>query len=369
MISQVCLILILFTRFILVVSQCPIVPPKGCSICGDGQCVGNPNAILSSPEELNGVVCAQLQDAGYSAKIPLDQCPALIDYIKVCECGAGYSSTSPPSSEIETTSNPVTTTPVTLPVEEDSPNPTSEPVVVITVSPSVFPVTDSPSIQLTTLEPVTPQPVIITATPTFTEHPIFRVITFGETNIPVATTSTFGADISLKKLGKKGTNKGKKNPLITMNEERDAGENKQRQDGGKKKGKKDKKMKGKMDGMKGKKNNPPVDTTSPSRTTQEASPPPSLTPVAATPPPTTTPLAVTPTTSQEDDVFIPIQSDTPNTITPDTESPNTVPPVSNTDVPVTDSPTTVPPINSTPTDTPSDSSFVTDAAMVTEGPV
>ena len=66
---------------------CPDVPPGACSICGDGLCVGKPDAIaylgIGDP-----VKCGTFQLQGLEGGIPLGQCPLLPKLIaKVCECG------------------------------------------------------------------------------------------------------------------------------------------------------------------------------------------------------------------------------------------------------------------------------------------
>jgi len=68
---------------------CPSVPSSGCSICGPGFCVGNPDAVFSFPGQPS-VPCGTLEEAGIDGTIPLGECgflPGLTN--SVCECTAG----------------------------------------------------------------------------------------------------------------------------------------------------------------------------------------------------------------------------------------------------------------------------------------
>jgi len=66
-------------------TQCPEVPINGCSICGEGKCVGKPSAIFAFPEQ-PPVDCGTLQQVGLDGIIPLDQCALLPNFIQICGC-------------------------------------------------------------------------------------------------------------------------------------------------------------------------------------------------------------------------------------------------------------------------------------------
>lgn len=55
---------------------CPDVPEGGCSVCGEGACVTNSDAIFGFPD-LPDVTCGDLETAGLTSQIPLDLCPFL----------------------------------------------------------------------------------------------------------------------------------------------------------------------------------------------------------------------------------------------------------------------------------------------------
>jgi hypothetical protein len=65
---------------------CPVLPPGGCSICGEGKCVQNPDALFAFPGG-PPVRCGDLEQAGLAGGIRPDQCsllPGTID--EVCDC-------------------------------------------------------------------------------------------------------------------------------------------------------------------------------------------------------------------------------------------------------------------------------------------
>lgn len=66
----------------------------GCSVCGVGMAVTIPNAIFEFPGQPL-VTCDQLQDAGATGLIPLDQCPFLPGFINEL-CGCDVAMTDPP---------------------------------------------------------------------------------------------------------------------------------------------------------------------------------------------------------------------------------------------------------------------------------
>jgi hypothetical protein len=75
----------MFRTSLLVASLVVLVNGQGCSVCGDGKEVGKPEAIFAFPGQ-PAVPCADLQTAGESGLIPLDQCGFLPPLITACEC-------------------------------------------------------------------------------------------------------------------------------------------------------------------------------------------------------------------------------------------------------------------------------------------
>jgi len=70
-------------------TKCPEVPAGGCSVCGEGECVGSPDGIFIFPGQPS-VPCGLFENAGHFGVIPLDQCQFLsrIPQIEVCDCGS-----------------------------------------------------------------------------------------------------------------------------------------------------------------------------------------------------------------------------------------------------------------------------------------
>ena len=77
---------------------CPDVPATGCSVCGDGQCITNPDAIFVNPIDPTVMVpCGDLQQAGLEGAIDLvNECPVLPGLIGVCGCMPEGSPTGAP---------------------------------------------------------------------------------------------------------------------------------------------------------------------------------------------------------------------------------------------------------------------------------
>eukprot|EP00978_Attheya_sp_CCMP212_P017329 scaffold46107_cov35-Attheya_sp.AAC.1 len=71
-------------------SACPVVPITGCSICGPGLCVGDPDAIVGIPGIDQTVSCQQLEQAGLTPGIiPPAECLFLPDFVgDICMCEA-----------------------------------------------------------------------------------------------------------------------------------------------------------------------------------------------------------------------------------------------------------------------------------------
>eukprot|EP00584_Thalassiosira_punctigera_P016317 CAMPEP_0172573942 /NCGR_PEP_ID=MMETSP1067-20121228/136453_1 /TAXON_ID=265564 ORGANISM="Thalassiosira punctigera, Strain Tpunct2005C2" /NCGR_SAMPLE_ID=MMETSP1067 /ASSEMBLY_ACC=CAM_ASM_000444 /LENGTH=203 /DNA_ID=CAMNT_0013366565 /DNA_START=144 /DNA_END=755 /DNA_ORIENTATION=- len=65
--------------------SCPSVPLGGCSICGPGKCVTNPNAILVAPG-FPPFSCGDLQQLGIDKQIPPATCIFLSENIGACAC-------------------------------------------------------------------------------------------------------------------------------------------------------------------------------------------------------------------------------------------------------------------------------------------
>jgi len=91
-----------------VLGACPIVPEGGCSICGEGKCVTNPDAIFryeNQPE----APCGGLQTVGYSGSIDLSFCsffPRLPE-LDVCGCAAStYAPSATPTISALPSSSP-----------------------------------------------------------------------------------------------------------------------------------------------------------------------------------------------------------------------------------------------------------------------
>jgi hypothetical protein len=66
--------------------SCPAVPLDGCSVCGDGLCVTEPDAIFTIPGQ-PALPCGLLEQAGFNGQVPLDLCPLLPPLInELCAC-------------------------------------------------------------------------------------------------------------------------------------------------------------------------------------------------------------------------------------------------------------------------------------------
>jgi hypothetical protein len=76
-------------------ARCPEIPEKGCSVCGDGYCVSNPDAIFSFPGQPDAS-CSALEDAGLGGLIPLTECSYLPGIVQA-SCGCISNLPQPPS--------------------------------------------------------------------------------------------------------------------------------------------------------------------------------------------------------------------------------------------------------------------------------
>lgn len=88
---------------------------EGCSVCGDGQRIGTPEAVFAFPGQPS-VPCGSLQDAGAAGLISLSQCPFFPSLIGVCECEP-IAPVSPPTPTIVLFAPPTTNAPVASPVK------------------------------------------------------------------------------------------------------------------------------------------------------------------------------------------------------------------------------------------------------------
>jgi hypothetical protein len=125
--------------------SCPEVPTTGCSVCGEGLCVGNPDAIFVFPGPPE-VLCGDLQEAGLTGGIPLDQCSSLPGLVAVCECGPGATIPPSPAPTIDPTPAP-SSTPTIDPTPAPSSTPIIDPTPVPVVEPTMapVPVTEQPT--------------------------------------------------------------------------------------------------------------------------------------------------------------------------------------------------------------------------------
>jgi len=90
------------------------VSVDGCAVCGVGKVVSKPNAIFSFPDQPS-VSCGLLQQVGADGSIPLAFCSYLPPLIGVCECVATPTATSAPTFKLITSSDaPVTSEPVSI---------------------------------------------------------------------------------------------------------------------------------------------------------------------------------------------------------------------------------------------------------------
>jgi hypothetical protein len=146
--------------------QCPATPPGGCSVCGEGLCVGNSEAIFAFPG-FPEVACGLLEEAGYTGAVPLDQCGFLVSLIGVCECGTVPTSGGGPTAPVVTPTAPVVTptAPVvtpTAPVVAPVVTPTAP--VVTPTAPVVTPTVVTPTAPVVTPTVVTPTAPVVTPT-------------------------------------------------------------------------------------------------------------------------------------------------------------------------------------------------------------
>jgi len=68
---------------------CPDVRPNGCSICGEGMCISNPDSMFQYPGDPE-ISCIELEEAGYLGEIPLEFCPLFpqTKMPEVCGCSS-----------------------------------------------------------------------------------------------------------------------------------------------------------------------------------------------------------------------------------------------------------------------------------------
>jgi hypothetical protein len=93
-------VLVLVSLFASAYGTCPSVPSGGCSVCGEGKCVSQPDAIVQIGSD-TPYTCGDLQQLGYTGKVTSFGCqnfPFLL--ADVCKCDV-------------TTPGPVTPAPTT----------------------------------------------------------------------------------------------------------------------------------------------------------------------------------------------------------------------------------------------------------------
>jgi len=95
-------------------AQCSMgeIPENGCSVCGPGMCVTNSDVVFEFPGQPS-VRCGDLENAGLTGIVPLDQCGFLPGLI-LDTCGCQNSQENP-------------STPVSSPVRQPTPSPTRPP--------------------------------------------------------------------------------------------------------------------------------------------------------------------------------------------------------------------------------------------------
>eukprot|EP00547_Thalassionema_nitzschioides_P003040 CAMPEP_0194206690 /NCGR_PEP_ID=MMETSP0156-20130528/5641_1 /TAXON_ID=33649 /ORGANISM="Thalassionema nitzschioides, Strain L26-B" /LENGTH=470 /DNA_ID=CAMNT_0038933269 /DNA_START=106 /DNA_END=1518 /DNA_ORIENTATION=+ len=91
------------------VSGCPETPPNGCSVCGEGKCITNADAIFAFPEQ-PAIQCNLLQTSGYNGFVPLTTCPLIPPLIGVCGCAPGGVMPDPTAAPVVPTAAPVVPT-------------------------------------------------------------------------------------------------------------------------------------------------------------------------------------------------------------------------------------------------------------------
>eukprot|EP00548_Thalassiothrix_antarctica_P012464 CAMPEP_0194159258 /NCGR_PEP_ID=MMETSP0152-20130528/77725_1 /TAXON_ID=1049557 /ORGANISM="Thalassiothrix antarctica, Strain L6-D1" /LENGTH=583 /DNA_ID=CAMNT_0038868801 /DNA_START=483 /DNA_END=2234 /DNA_ORIENTATION=+ len=161
---------------------CPEVPPDGCSICGEGKCVGAPDNIFEFPGQPI-ISCGILESVGLGGSIPLAQCEGItsIEPLKACECRDSVAPIAPTSAPVDPTSAPVDSTsapvdptaapvdPTSTPVDPTSApvDPTSAPVDITSAPVDITPAPVDP-----TSAPVDPTQAPISTTPVTTNDSV-----------------------------------------------------------------------------------------------------------------------------------------------------------------------------------------------------
>merc|ERR1712232_523485 len=104
---------------------CKETPPGGCSICGEGKCITNPDAIFEYPDQPR-VSCGSLQEVGYNGVIEMQYCKHFwrLPQIEVCGCAAPtlVPSASPTESLAPSTSPTVSQVPTMSPTGTPQPS-------------------------------------------------------------------------------------------------------------------------------------------------------------------------------------------------------------------------------------------------------
>lgn len=115
------------------VDLCPAIPSNGCSICGGIECVNNPEAIYSPPDQPD-ISCGDLELNGINGLLNPAYCAFLPGFIsEICECGPRQGTLSP------------TTQATNAPTSAPTANPTLNPTTLVPASPTLSPVTPAPN--------------------------------------------------------------------------------------------------------------------------------------------------------------------------------------------------------------------------------
>jgi len=142
---------------------CDGIPAGGCSVCGDGKHVTNPDEVFEFPGQ-PAVECGNLEIAGLNGQVPLDQCaflPALVEGSCECEDCSG-DPTPAPVNPTPAPIVPVPADPTPAPITPDTPAPVADPTPAPVVDPTPAPVVlDTPA----PVEDPTPAPIDPTLAP------------------------------------------------------------------------------------------------------------------------------------------------------------------------------------------------------------
>jgi len=192
--------------------DCPVIPANGCSICGEGKAIVDPDRIFSFPAQPE-VPCGVLQSAGISGSIPLDECGILASAnITNDKCGC-VACNGPRIS-------PQTSSPTLAPVTPiPTNNPTPDPTAVPTFPPTSAPIAPTPYPVLI----FTPAPVL-----TFTlapvdedEPPPVKNDSCGKKGCKTKINQKKDRDEDKKEIGKKEKAKRRRRLIFAINDDKE----------------------------------------------------------------------------------------------------------------------------------------------------